>query len=387
MSIETERQSEAASPSVDRKTKTKAPTKLRPNVSNGRESVESFVFVFLFFLVLGVQAEGFVIPTGSMAPTLMGRHKEITCPECGEVYAVNADREVSERKRVDVGTCVNCRFAARISDEPNFQGDRIYVMKTPISIPYLPSIGTATLGRWDIAVFKLPEDPEIRYIKRMVGMPGEVLRILRGDIWTRPLDSTDSFHRAPRPLKHQEAMQLSVYNDAHRPRSLKGDRRWARWSGDAWDESAAEPGRYQVAPKGNDWEELRYAHLVPDPAQWAAVIKGDPLPHPPRRTLITDFYSYNTDLTLDPPDHPSMSQRPWRQPHWVGDLTVKFQLEVRGLKGRVRVELVKAGVLNHAEIDLATGMATLTHGDEALGGAESIRNHGSGNVYDRVREC
>ena len=82
---------------------------------------------------------------------------------------------------MNVGTCVNCRFAARISDEPNFQGDRIYVMKTPISIPYLPSIGTATLGRWDIAVFKLPEDPEIRYIKRMVGMPGEVLRILRGE--------------------------------------------------------------------------------------------------------------------------------------------------------------------------------------------------------------
>ena len=44
--------------------------------------------------------------------------------------------------------------------------------------------------------------------------------------------------------------------------------------------------------------------------QWAAVIEGDPLPHPPRPTLITDFYSYNTDLTLDPPDHPSMSTHP-----------------------------------------------------------------------------
>src|SRR5690349_20681170 len=62
--------------------------------SNRRESVESFVVVFVAFLVLSLEAEGFVIPTGSMAPTLMGRHKEIICPECGYLYTVNADCEV-----------------------------------------------------------------------------------------------------------------------------------------------------------------------------------------------------------------------------------------------------------------------------------------------------
>ena len=50
--------------------------------------------VFVAFLVWSLEAEGFVIPTGSMATTLMGRHKEIICPECGHVYTVNADREV-----------------------------------------------------------------------------------------------------------------------------------------------------------------------------------------------------------------------------------------------------------------------------------------------------
>ena len=58
----------------------------RGNPSQRRESVESFVVVFLAFLLWSFEAEGFVIPTGSMAPTLMGRHKEITCPECGYVY-------------------------------------------------------------------------------------------------------------------------------------------------------------------------------------------------------------------------------------------------------------------------------------------------------------
>src|SRR5438874_8649783 len=84
---------------------------------SGRESIESFVVVFLCFLIWGLEAEGFVIPTGSMAPTLMGRHKEIVCRQCGYVYTVNADREVeptgrasSTRRRIETGTCENCRF-------------------------------------------------------------------------------------------------------------------------------------------------------------------------------------------------------------------------------------------------------------------------------------
>jgi signal peptidase I len=45
-----------------------------------RESIESFVVVFVAFLLWSLEAEGFVIPTGSMAPTLVGRHKDVTCP-------------------------------------------------------------------------------------------------------------------------------------------------------------------------------------------------------------------------------------------------------------------------------------------------------------------
>src|SRR5580700_2885769 len=101
---------------------------------SGRESVESFVVVFLCFLIWSLEAEGFVIPTGSMAPTLMGRHKEIVCAQCGYVYTVNADREVestgrgaSTGRRVESGTCENCRFQCAVGDAPSFSGDRIYV--------------------------------------------------------------------------------------------------------------------------------------------------------------------------------------------------------------------------------------------------------------------
>jgi signal peptidase I len=372
-------------------------------MSSGRETVETFVLVFLVFLVFGVEAEGFVIPTGSMAPTLMGRHKEVTCPDCGHVYAVNADREANptfepsnpEGRRVVLGTCDNCRFPARIDDDPNFQGDRIYVMKTPLSLPFVPWLGTAQLGRWDVAVFKLPEEPDVRYIKRMVGMPGEVVRILRGDIWVGPLDASTPFRRALRPLRHQDAMQMLVYDDSQRARTLANDPRWARWvsrpGGQAgWSETL--PGNFHVSPKQvYGWSELRYRHVVPDPGQWAALAAGKALPHPPRPTLVTDFYAYNTDVSADGVAHANASMKAWRQPHWVGDLTLRFRLEIGAPKGQFRVELVKAGVPYRVEVDLTTGLATVLRGDEPLGPAAPTGLNAPGvytvavsNVDDRV---
>src|SRR5690606_27897113 len=135
---------------------------------------------------LSIEAEGFVIPTGSMAPTLLGRQKELDCPQCGARYNINSDREVNADgspgalppTTILAGVCDNCRFPTPVTEVPNFQGDRIYVMKTPLDLPFVPALGRAELERWDVAVFKLPEEPEVRYIKRLVGMPGETLRIL-----------------------------------------------------------------------------------------------------------------------------------------------------------------------------------------------------------------
>ena len=62
-----------------------------------RETVESIaVAVILAFLFRAFVAEAFVIPTGSMAPTLMGQHKDVECPECGYWYQAGASIEIED---------------------------------------------------------------------------------------------------------------------------------------------------------------------------------------------------------------------------------------------------------------------------------------------------
>jgi signal peptidase I len=82
-----------------------------------REIAETVVFVVVLVLLLKTFiAEAFVIPTGSMASTLWGYQKVVTCPECGHTFPVNCSSEVdpqSERQKTPVVgcTCPNCRLS------------------------------------------------------------------------------------------------------------------------------------------------------------------------------------------------------------------------------------------------------------------------------------
>ena len=63
-------------------------------------TVESIVVAFtLALLFRGFEAEAFVIPTGSMAPTLMGRHKDLACAACGRDFRVGCSTEEDEQSQ------------------------------------------------------------------------------------------------------------------------------------------------------------------------------------------------------------------------------------------------------------------------------------------------
>ncbi len=43
----------------------------------------------------------------------------------------------------------------------------------------------------EVGWFKLPEEPKVRYIKRLVGLPEETIRMQDGDLWRRPHQADD----------------------------------------------------------------------------------------------------------------------------------------------------------------------------------------------------
>lgn len=101
--------------SVERKTST-------PEVKDGtREIIETIVFVVVLVLLLKTfLAEAFVIPTGSMATTLLGYHKEVNCEKCQYRFRVNASEEVEKRppEIVTEWVCPNCRYHNHLKNLP-----------------------------------------------------------------------------------------------------------------------------------------------------------------------------------------------------------------------------------------------------------------------------
>src|SRR5438876_2817977 len=57
---------------------------------NIKDTIESILIAFILaFIFRAFVVEAFVIPTGSMAPTLLGAHMRFTCPDCGYRFEAN----------------------------------------------------------------------------------------------------------------------------------------------------------------------------------------------------------------------------------------------------------------------------------------------------------
>ena len=306
-----------------------------------RETVESLaVALILAFLFRAFVAEAFVIPTGSMAPTLMGAHKDATSMEtqfgyqCGASMEFNTNTGANSSMAVVGSVDPLSRFEQPVDlrGNPNdmtFSGDRILVSK----FSYLWN----DPQRWDVVVFKYPRDARLNYIKRCVGMPNESLRVRHGDIYTRPKntdeqavdtetadvkkDSVFSIARKPPnvveamlqpvsdtnflPHRAIEAEMPSVWQPSLAPGagnpgfSSPADRPSMTPIENGWvvNQSAAKWSAQLTAPTSDGssaW--LRYYHRVLSPQQWTSILKTGklPAPIPPYSSrLISDFTSYN----------------------------------------------------------------------------------------------
>lgn len=367
----------------DSKSENRKPKSKYVHPSPARETIESLVVAFILaFLFRTFEAEAFVIPTGSMAETLNGRHKEVDCEQCGWHYHIGASTEVTGDKeyyvpqqRLKTSVCPNCRYTNQIRDLPVFHGDRILVNKFPYEI--------GDPQRWDVVVFKNPEEPMRNFIKRLVGLPNEFLRIDGGDVYGRK-NETDEWQifRKADPYK-QLGLQMIVYDNDH-PETLLQEHGWPeRWAAvkhDINQDSSIglepDPGGWtsdeaarSFAVTRNQTKEkqrwLRYRHFVPEEESWNAILNDPPLPFEPGPTpkLISDYCGYNQTSTAD--DSPRLSTP---GVYWVGDLTIGLSVDVAeaGENGELLLELTE-GVRNYqCRVELKTGKVTLEYFDQVL---------------------
>jgi signal peptidase I len=321
--------------------------RVRDGKDNLREVIESIAIAFVIaFLFRAFEAEAFVIPTGSMAPTLMGEHKDLFCPECQFPFQVNAS---ADRAVVTSCMCPNCRFRLEFGpmgdDGPiprTYKGDRIIVAKFPYEM--------SDPARWDVGVFKYPITPKVNFIKRIVGLPRETLRIYHGDVYTEP-EGGAKFSIEQKPPDKVAAMLQTVYDNDYPVRRMLDNgwpERWHSQTGIQWRHPDKDLRRYQTDGKAAEaW--LRYSNFVPSLDDWQSLKRG-PLTDRQRAgiqpRLIADLYAYDYGAQGDL--------------HWVGDLALECELDVQGSGGQIVLELIEGNRAYQCRFDVEQGTAALS---------------------------
>jgi signal peptidase I len=380
-----------------------------------REIVETVVFVIvLVFLLKIFVAEAFVIPTGSMAETLLGYQRFVECPQCHIEFPVNCSQEVDPQDRprmeVDACTCPNCRYRIvwrepvgaigpqkrTIHEPPSWgSGDRVLVSKFPYDKNHLERLGRP--DRFNVVVFKFPKEPQkgfvpMNYIKRLIGLPGETIAIYNGDLYvfdeerfpgeltypptthplpdrpedlwqledTYPNDSAaeaafrnGKFRILRKTPEIMLAMRRLVYDNDHQADNLIGvaPPRWQMAANSHWSaDNDQSPKVFSTDGSGPNVEWLRYQHLIVKHGT------NEPPSLPGKVEPIMNFMGYNAG-------EPSNGRI---ETNWVGDLMLECTAKVENNQGELILELAEGSERFQAQFDLASGDCSLVR----LGGRE-----------------
>lgn len=275
-----------------------------------RQTLESVILALIFaFTFRAFVIEPFRIPTGSMAPTLLGEHLRVVDPLTGYRFTVDPPAWArEERVEVPGGTAkvTRNRITVPNDDYPEpltvispmtgmpievprgaavHAGDRILVHKFDTAFHH-PS-------RWDVIVFKSPQrepGPKVNFIKRLVGLPNESLALFEGDVYVRPEGEREfmlSSKVDPEQNRRWESVQRSLFQPVFdtrytpSPEALRqapeGYRFLQPWRTRQGDWYEPWPGKFGLIPTshstpGKDqpeapWNEIRFDfdRVEPDP--------------------------------------------------------------------------------------------------------------------------
>jgi signal peptidase I len=161
--------------------------------------------------------EAFTDSSNTMAPTILGRHWEAPCPRCGSpAYCSPEDERWKPANRPVLMICSKELRSCEVADPSRVEhlGDRFIVNK------YLRP------RRWDVVIFRSPQDPKVFACKRLVGLPGETVTIRGGAVWIdgkrqtppescRGIEYLDRFQGYPTPLWGSEEQPAKLGPDEY----------------------------------------------------------------------------------------------------------------------------------------------------------------------------
>lgn len=198
----------------------------------------SGLLLCVLLVIRAIVIEPYGVPTGSMAPTLLGHHKAASCPRCGCPVRVG----VSPVAPDPTAACPNCGQAPLdLGDIPVNRGDHLLVNKFLFDL--------RPPRRWELALFRHPATPGRAFLKRVVGLPGELIQLQDGDIHA-------DHELARKTLVEARALRIPIFAQGFLP-ALDGWR--VRWETEPSDGPATVDGARLLLPAASATE---YAWLV-----------------------------------------------------------------------------------------------------------------------------
>lgn len=272
-----------------------------PHKETAKDTVISVVIAFtLAFVFRSFVVEAFIIPTGSMAPTLLGAHVRFTSGQSGNSWAVAPwDGSPMEPRAIQGSPTAQLFVHDRLSGErlvtqgsPLSAGDRILVLKYVYAL-FEPR-------RFDVIVFKDTVSPSVNIIKRLVGLPGEQVALVDGDVFVRPAPTAadaalgmsswaaQGWKVQRKPDRVQRAVWQRLYDSSMEPASpataASGQPFQRPWTGAGWTEAGPGSERGTLEHPGGGPVTLAWD----DAAVWMRLPNGEAFSRE-----IDDRYPYN----------------------------------------------------------------------------------------------
>ncbi|MEO1498174.1 MAG: signal peptidase I [Planctomycetota bacterium] len=252
-------------------------------IARGAAGLAIVVLLARTFVAIG-WLQPIVVSGGSMAPRLLGDHLVAACRACDARWPI-------DRHATQPNACLHCGDAdvAIVGDG---EADQLLVRRV---------CSLKGVRRGDTVVLRSPEDASKLLVKRVLGLPGEEVAFIEGDVW---IDG----QRLVKSLDEQRRVRIEL---PHEP-------------GSAW-----LPGRIGIL-RGGDRRELVYCQPLTDDLPYNADVS---------RRLVPV-----TDSAIEFELSPIGSGQVLVDPGWPADLRVRlgwFQSGLRSLQVFRGVTLVQ----------------------------------------------